>query len=208
MKVGLEKTLILLAIITTLSCKAQNIVPIYERPYDLPSPPRYYKDVDNDFNTYEGEWKYEENNTSFTIVFNKKTMVPRNNENTFRDYLIGAYSYTVNDLELVNSFPLITNPENIRENHIDGSVITTLIRAYMPPCSECEVNVRYIILSLTDPNRPGLYGDICMVYFIDNGVEKIRMRIWNTYNENLTEDYTGPTEITIPEGIYTFIKQN
>jgi len=206
----MKQLFILLAIITTISCKAQNIVPIYEGPEDSPPLPRYYKDVDNDFNPYIGEWKWEENNTFLTIVFDKRTMVPNSNGNAFQDYLIGAYSYTVNDLELVNSFPLQLSPENIVENHIYGWVITTLIKAYMPPCPECPDNVRYIKLSISDPNRPGLLARLCMVHFIDNGIEKIRMRIWKSDVDlfSLPENYTGPDDITIPEGIYTFIKQD
>ena len=203
-------TYILIAIITTLSCKAQNIVPIYEGPEDLPPLPRYYKDVDNDFNAYEGEWKWEDGNNSLTIVFEKKVMIEESNGNVFQDFLIGTYIYIENGNELINSFPLQTNPQNIRDNYISGWNITTFYKAYFPPCPECDGSERYIKLNITDPNRPGLWARLCMVHFTDNGVEKIRMRIWNTDRDPsiIPPGYTGPTEITIPEGVYTFIKQD
>ena len=199
-------TYILIAIITTLSCKSQNIVPIYNGPINTPNG-TYYKDIDNDFNPYIGEWKWEDDNNSLTIVFEKKVMIPDGND--FEDSLIGEYQYIENGTELINSLHLLQNPPNDLSNHnFWGGNITTLIKGYMPPCSECEANVRYILMYIVDINRPGLHAKACMVHFTDNGIEKIRMRIWNTFNENTTSDYTGPTEITIPEGVYTFIKQD
>ncbi len=46
-------------------------------------------------------------------------------------------------------------------------------------------------------------------HFVENGTEKLRMRILNTHNDYvLTDpDYSGPDVLAVPEGVYTFIKQ-
>ena len=49
-----------------------------------------------------------------------------------------------------------------------------------------------------------------MAYFIENGVEKIRMKL-RQYDSDPSIvghiDYTGPTDLPLPNGTYTFIKQ-
>lgn len=202
---------IIISILTvaTLSCKAQNIVAMYDGDdYSTPFP-IYYKDADNDFNPYIGEWKWIDGNNSLTIVFDKRVMLPESNGNAYNDHLIGAYKYVVNGVELVNTYPIDLITNDTFENHLNDMYITTTIKGYMPPCPECPTDVRYITLSVTDPTAPGLWGKACMVYFEDNGVEKIRIRIWNRYNENLTAEYDGPMVLTIPEwSVYTLTKQN
>lgn len=202
------KNLAIILTIFSLSCKSQNIVPIYNAPIDTPNG-TYYKDIDNNFDPYIGEWLWESNGNSLNIQFLKKEMIPDGND--FEDFLIGGYSFVQNNSETVNTFPLNENPDSLFENSLIGSSITTQAKGYWPPCPECPDNVRYITLSFNDPTRPGLYGKACMIYFVDaNGSEKIRIRIWNRFNENLItiNDYNGPMEISIPENsIYTLTKQ-
>ena len=190
-------------IILSFSCKAQNIVSIYNTPLSAPQAP-YYKDIDSDFNPLEGEWKWENGNSSLTIQMQKMTMISQGNG--YSDIMIGEYKYIENGTELVNYLPLVPNTSNLQTHNLWGGIITTLNKGF-PPCAECAPNTRFIIVSVTETDKPGLYGKMVMAHFTENNVEKIRMRIWNTYNENVSVDYTGPNDITIPEGVYTLVKQ-
>ncbi|PWK20850.1 DUF6705 family protein [Xanthomarina spongicola] len=200
-----------------LSCKAQSITPLYPVTSNQTNETitnRYYKDVDNDYNPYVGIWKWESGNNSLTIIFNKFEHYPSGSGDYF-DFLLGEYKYTENSVELVNTFPLIepigvpniVNQEDPLNNNISSIVITTIDRGF-PPCPECAPNTRFIILSISDPTKPGLWGEIKMARFVEGGVEKIRAKINMKFNENASIDYSGPDNITIPDGVYTFIKQN
>lgn len=202
------KYLVIIFITLSLSCNSQNIVPIYNAPIETPNG-TYYKDIDNNYDPYIGEWLWEENGNSLSILFSKKVMIQDGND--FEDFLIGGYSFFQNNIEIVNTFPLNDQNDGVFENSLIASSITTQEKGYWPPCPECPNNTRYITLSIKDPTRPGLNGKACMIYFTDaNGNEKMRIRIWNTFNKNLVEmsDYDGPMEITIPENsIFTLTKQ-
>lgn len=200
----MKQIFLILLFTVTLNCKSQTIVALYNGTDDIVNNP-YYKDVDNDFNPFIGEWKWENGTDSWTIQLQKMTMVPRGN--SFYDEIFGEYKYIENGQVLVNTLPLVANTSDLTTHNIWGGVITTLNRGF-PPCSECQPDTRFIILYLKDSTRPGLHGEIIMAHFTEGGIEKIRMRVLNTFNENATADYTGPNELTIPEGVYTFVKQD
>jgi len=187
-----------------ISCKAQNIVPLFDGPISVPAG-SYYKDVDNDLNTFEGEWRWENGNSSWTIQFQKFVMVPSSGESLW-DNLVGEYQYIENGVELINELPFTPNTDNLIGHNLWGGVIS-LVPNGAPPCDECTANSRYVELTIQDPTRPGRSGDIIFVHFIENGIEKIRLELYNSsYMGNY--DHPGvPNELTIPEGTYTFIKQ-
>jgi hypothetical protein len=201
-----------IAILILISCKAQNIVPIYNiNGVELPDDEAYLKDVDNDYNPYVGTWKWENGNNSLTIIFNKVDQYA-SSVGDYSDLLVGEYQYIENGIELVNSFPLfdpigvpniINYADAMRNNNIVSYSITTNDIGF-PPCPECAPDTRFILLGLTDPTKPGLWGRIIMARFVENGVEKIRARIFNSFDETATEGYN----LSIPENsIYTLIKQ-
>ncbi|TYA52454.1 DUF6705 family protein [Formosa maritima] len=204
-----------LMLIMFISCKAQNIVPIFnDTGVDLPENNAYLKDVDNDYNPYVGTWKWESGNNSLTIIFNKLEQYT-SGDGDYSDLLLGEYQYIENGVELVNTFPLIepigipniVNQEDaMRNNNIVSYSITTNDIGF-PPCPECAPNTRFIILSIKEPTKPGLWGGIVMARFVESGVEKIRAKITMRFNENASINYSGPEIITIPVGVYTFIKQ-
>jgi hypothetical protein len=199
-----------------LNCKAQNIVPIFnDTGVDLPENNAYLKDVDNDYNPYVGTWKWENGNNSLTIIFNKLEQYT-SGDGDYSDLLVGEYQYIENGVELVNTFPLIDpfgitniiNPvDAMRNNNIVSYSITTNDIGF-PPCPECVPNTRFIILSIKDPTKSGLWGGIVMARFVENGIDKIKAKITMRLNENASINYSGPDAITVPVGVYTFIKQN
>ncbi len=195
--------IIILSLFSFISCKAQ-ITPIYNEE-DVPSYTNtYFKDIDNDFDPYIGTWKWENGNNSLEIIFNK---VIHNDEGhgDFSDNLVGEYKYIENGVVLVNSFPqlMLDVPGEVPniELHNDNSIVSYDIRTDnrgLPPCPECTPNTRYIFLAIQEKTKPGIYGMIRMARFIEGGIEKIRMRITNTY---------GPTNLSIPENsIWTLTK--
>ncbi len=191
-------------IICTVSCNAQQIVPIFNEPFKRPIP-YYSKDIDGDYNDYEGTWLWQDGNDSWEITFDKKVWVP--DGNSFEDLLIGEYKYIKNGTVLVNSLPIDQNINKYEDHNIYGGAISTLRRTG-PPCPECSTDARFIHASLTDPTRSGIYGQIIFSRFIENGIEKMRMRAFTTYNEPAGDpDYTGPLYLTVPDGVYTFVKQ-
>ena len=204
----------LILILIFFNCKAQVITPLYNdgtTPYDGIQPSRYYKDVDNDFNPYVGTWKWQDGNNSLTIIFNKITNHFSGGQ-SYNDLLVGEYQYVENGNMLVNSYPslMFNNSDGIPNiinttdpwvNNIVSISIKTENRGF-PPCPECAPNTRFIILGISDPTRPNVNGGIKMARFIENGIEKIRMRIYTTY-------YEGDVLLTIPKNsIWTLTKVN
>jgi len=204
-----------LMLIMFISCKAQNIVPIYNiNGVDFPEDNAYLKDVDNDYNPYVGTWSWQTGNNSLTIIFNKLEQYT-SGDGDYSDLLLGEYQYIENGEELVNTIPLIepigipniiNSEDAMRYNNIVSYSMATNDIGF-PPCPECDPNTRFIILSIKDPTRPGLWGGIVMARFVESGVEKIRAKITMRFNENASINYSGPEIITIPVGVYTFIKQ-
>ena len=115
MKVGLDKTLLLLAMITILSCKSQNPI-ISTVEYNLNDDIEltdgcYLKDVENKYNPFIGTWVWEEGNTRLEIVFEKIEMVF--DGDYYEDMLVGKYKFiNVSGEEKHNSLNLNITSEN------------------------------------------------------------------------------------------------
>lgn len=75
----------------------------------------YFKDINNDFNSFEGTWEYTSGNTSLTISFRKRINVHQQSEisNYHLDALVGEYKYIENGIEKVNTL------SNLINNHSD-----------------------------------------------------------------------------------------
>ncbi|MFD2586541.1 DUF6705 family protein [Croceitalea marina] len=191
----------------TISCKAQNIVPIYNGPEQEPPLPHYYKDVDNNLDPLVGTWKWQEGNNSLTVEFKKVERAPFGGESV-KDILIGGYTYIKNGVECTNSLPMPNLPMDKLTNYpIWGGVIGTPIKG-SPPCPECGTNPRYVKVQVREPENPLLEGKFIMGHFIQNGVEKMGLLFLNTAISMPTADYTGPEEMCIPEfSTLTLVKQ-
>ncbi len=190
----MKNTLIIILILFSFfSCKAQqNIVPIFQEEgqtvgYTYLND--YFKDVDNDFDPYVGRWKCENGNNSLEIIFNKRINRTNSYGNSF-DELVGEYKYRENGIVLINSFPpLLLDVPNEVPNIIneDNSILSDDIRTDnkgFPPCPECAPNTRFILLEIQEKTKLGVWGKIRMARFVENGIEKIRMRIFNSFNVN------------------------
>lgn len=204
----MKKTLTLIPVLLIfLSCKAQDITPIYNEE-DVPSYINtYYKDVDNDFNPYVGRWKWEDGESSFEIIFNKDVHRESGNGD-FSDNLVGEYKYIDNGEVLVDYPHLILDEPGGVPNIVipnDNSILSYDIRTDdkgFPPCSECAPNTRFILLGIQEKAKSGVWGEIRMARFVEDGIEKIRMRIFNSFNVN-----SDGRVLSIPENsIWTLTK--
>lgn len=193
-------------IVVSFSCKAQNIVP-YDSDEDIyvPDSGAYYKDTNNVFNQFEGEWKWEDAsvNSTITFIFSKKENI-QDGSGYFYDLLIGEYRYVANDNELANTLSDMDNPDIADEYHkIQG--IGILSKYNRPQCEECMEGERRAKVSIEHDNYPGVTGSLIMRYFVEDGVEKLHVIVRD--GAWLSQDNTAPADIDIPFGEYIMVKQ-
>ena len=195
--------IIITAILTTLSCKSQNpIIALGDYNTEIVNG-AYLKDTNNDLNSVEGTWKYENGNTSFTISLRKITQYY--NGHYYRDDLIGDYSYIENGIELVNNLSDFNDPNvNDAQHDIKGNMLIKKNR--FPQCQECNTDEVRFVLTFYDIERKYLSSKIAVRHFIEGGVEKIKVWLYDSGSAVLPYD-GAPEEIRVPYGEYVMIKQ-
>ena len=123
------------------------------------------------------------------------------------DNLVGDYDYIQDGNTMVSNLPFMSDTDDLINHSLWGGLIAINFRT-APNCTECFTNTRFIKIQITDPTRPGTNGSITMAHFIENGIEKIRLRLLNTgyipFDPALPNE---PQQLSIPEGVYTFVKQ-
>lgn len=196
--------IILTVIITTLSCKAQIVSYDSDETYFIDNSGKYYKDVNNDFNLFVGEWKWEDNttNSSLIFVFNKEEGINNNNGYIY-DLLVGEYQYIENGEELANTLTSI-NTLIGREHKISGFI--TLTKYNHPQCDDCSEEERRMQVIIEHDDYEGVTGKLIMRYLVEDGIEKLHVIVkdgsWLASNPN------APNFIDIPFGSYILIKQD
>ncbi|MBV7267943.1 DUF6705 family protein [Winogradskyella luteola] len=102
----MKQLILILSIITTLSCKAQSpIVPIEEKSNNPYSENIYYKDVNGIYDPYIGTWVWQDGNSSITIEIVKLEQVyyEVHTRKLYKDRLIGRIKYIENGVEIFNT---------------------------------------------------------------------------------------------------------
>ena len=188
----------LILILSIISCKAQSA--LYKADPTLPTG-TYYKDLNNDLNKFVGTWKWEENNTSFTIKLQK--IEQYYDGEYYRDMLIGEYKYVNNGNIVVNTLPLL-NDSNIAGSYhnISGSRI---LNKFQPlRCEDCTTAERRVKLFFDDQNMTYKQTSLWLRHRVINGIEQIDARLigYREIDENNLLDNGG-----VPFGEYTLIKQ-
>jgi len=206
MKKHIFNTVILL--LALCSCKAQS--PIVERDasFDGKVQGTYFKDLNNEFNKFEGTWIFTNGNTTFTLVLEKKEMVYDGSEFYF-DELFGEYRYIENGVEIVNTLPLLTqHPDNVNNRSVGGGHIipTNLYVA----CDDCPPNERRVKLYFFDSERKYLSISLVLRYLQDAnhlGQEaQMTATLVSDGGSMLPED-DSPTAPRVPYGEYLMVKQ-
>jgi hypothetical protein len=111
-------------LISFFNCSSQTVVPLNaEIPANVSISNYYFKDLDNVLNKFEGTWKYQNGNTSFTVKFVKKQKVKVTDYYT--DELCGWYQYIEDGVEIVNTLPFTDNLRYITGSSVsaDGTKI-------------------------------------------------------------------------------------
>jgi hypothetical protein len=83
------KKLLIISIFTIgFACKAQSpIFPLED--WDEEQSNAYYKDLDNELDTFEGTWLYTNGNTSWKIILKKE--ITFFNDKYYEDLIVGEY---------------------------------------------------------------------------------------------------------------------
>lgn len=178
----------------------QQIVSIEDRPIGHASN-TYYKDVNNVLNYFEGTWLYTSGNTQLKLVIEKKTQVYDSPTNTYIDYLVGEYKYSVDGNEIVNTLDRLNNPDiGLFEHGIFGNqILYKNLQLY----SEYDPSILLLIYFI-DLERP--YVDSrCTIQISNGNPNQIKLKLMD---ENNYVPYPGaPMELRVPLGEYTLTKQ-
>jgi len=86
----MKNIFLFILVISTLSCKAQQIYTLRPTEIDLPEN-SYQKDTNNELPSYEGTWKGTWNNKTLFITFKKITNKYDSNFKYYKDYLVAKF---------------------------------------------------------------------------------------------------------------------
>jgi len=193
-------------ILTSLSCKAQTIIPMYGGHEFDDNQNFYLKDVDNILNNYEGTWKWENGNDSFTLKLKKVEQAQEEPGALFEDVLVGEYEYTQDNAQLVNTLNLINDQSRLIFGHMLNNI--SFSYKYMRPrCEECDISERRPRMLISHPDVDDITAHIVLRHINDNGVEKLQGTLFYPDTIYVDPDRTDPIGLGIPRGEYVFIKQ-
>ena len=197
----MKKIFQILALITIFSCNAQTVVPITSGDYFEKTPNYYKKDVNNEFNKFEGEWVYTNGNTSLTFRLKKETQYQTNPTSNYQDLLVGEYQYVESGIEKVNTLANFDDSTISGYGHqISGGIYFHELPSYCIDNSQIqEVKIHVFI---GDPNDDDISGLMILRYVNDNGTEKIQVCLRD--ETTLGNDLNARLEI--PDGYYEMIK--
>lgn len=194
----------IIAIISILSCKAQSVIIPIGSGEDFQKTPDYYlKDVNNEFDKFVGEWKYQNGTSELTIKLKKEELYQVSDDSNYMDLLVGEYQYIENGIEKVNTLADFDNQNISGYNHnISGRVFTHILPNFCIDNSQSqEIKIE---LSITSPLDSFISGYIILRYVNDNGSEKLEACI---YDHTTMGDNNENERIDIPDGYYEFNKQ-
>lgn len=193
----------MVSLVAFLSCKAQSpIVNLDARISNTPNG-AYFKDVNEELNKFEGEWKYSMGSIVFTIILQKKTMLYDGEH--YEDLLIGEYKYLSNGITLVNTLALLDDISIVGGYHnISGRTIS--YNDDSPICSDCNKGERRINLFFDDPDRPYLSASITIRYIQGTDPEQIRVKLIGG-ESTILPDENSPELMRVPNGTYIMTKQ-
>ncbi|WP_369998504.1 DUF6705 family protein [Winogradskyella sp.] len=120
----MKKHILILSILMTLSCKAQSVIVPIGSGEDFEKTPNYYKkDVNNEFDKFEGTWKYQNGNNEVTFKLKKEEHYQTSSESNYMDLLVGEYQYKEDGTEIVNTLSdFDDNSISGYEHNISGGV--------------------------------------------------------------------------------------
>lgn len=211
--------LILVAIISFISCKAQSpILPLYNNSNFGDVENAYYKDNNNVHNQYVGTWLYNNGTTSLKIILKKKEMFHVIGDATnptpdfYTDAVIGEYQYIENGVEKINTLSNIDINYPTSTDHNLYSFSLKRADSY-PKCNECTIGEKVLRMNIDEPSRRhimNLSRDFIIRRYFDNGIEKLK--VWfiltghGVYVDSNTNELSDISGFSLPYGEYVLTK--
>jgi len=158
----------------------------------------YFQDMDDDIDSFQGSYEYNNNGIVFRIHLLKKTMV--HVDNYYEDTLIGEIEYYENGTPLVNTTAqLNTNFPDQYKHAIAGSEI----RDNGFACSDCTPGEIILETSIWDSR---LGGELTLRKTTVNGIPAIKLYKY-TYASFRARQQGDPYILpVIPSGDYIMVK--
>ena len=174
----------------------------------------YYKDLQDDFQRFIGEWKYEQGNNLLIVKIQKKEMqfIDYGHISVYEDFLVAEYRYIENGIEKINTLPnLLINHSTPFKYNIVANIIIKPVPNNPAVCPNCGPNDVMVKGPFSDPERDifGYEPEVVFRHKIENGVEKIflTMSIFGfklPYPDGTVSPYDT---YNLPVGLYELIKQ-
>jgi len=199
----MKQILNIILMFTILSCKAQSIIVPIGSGQTLKFTPEYYKkDINSEFDKFEGTWKYINGNTELTFKLKKEEHYQTSPDSNYQDLLVGEYFYKSNGIIVVNTLDNFNNPSVSGYSHnISGSNFKHRLPSHCIDNSNvAEIKIGLI---LSHPVEYDTEGRAILRYVNDNGIEKLQACIY----DYTTMGNNPNARIDIPNGYYEFIKQ-
>ena len=194
---------LIIIFISVLSTAQSNILSIEDLPFEnqLNS---YFKDINNELNTFEGTWLYTNGNTSLKIKLVKYERA--NQIDYFEDLILGGYQYIENGIEKINKLDHADNLDFLYESTsvIYGNHLYKNCQ-YLS-FDDCIEGQTKLVLSIFDPITNNHSGDLILKKVNFNGEEAIKASIIFSYSGTYPNGI--PPEPTLPwQQEYLLIKQ-
>ncbi|WP_431133699.1 DUF6705 family protein [Psychroserpens mesophilus] len=141
----MKNIIIITGLMICFACKAQSPILPLEDWYEE-EPNAYYKDIDNDLNSFEGTWLYTNGTTSLKIILSKEVMYF--NDFYYEDLITGEYQYIEDGIEVINTLTSLGSSVGY-ESAINGNHISK--DCNFLPSSDCIDGENRLRVSLTDP---------------------------------------------------------
>ena len=205
----MKHIIIILIALSLLNCKAQTVVSMNNNG-NYGAEGFYFKDINNDFNTFEGTWLYTDGNSSLKVTFQKKINNHDLSEisNYHFDALVGEYQYIENGAEKVNT---LLNINNNHSDPYDYNLIAISVWKYgQNSCTNCEPGNKVVKARFNQPDCDIISSpQMIFRHYIESGVEKLHLNfISGTYVGNPLGIEPTCQDYAIPFGQYTLIKQD
>ncbi|PQJ31411.1 hypothetical protein BST92_05515 [Nonlabens arenilitoris] len=136
----------------------------------------YYKDNNNELDSFEGTWLFTDGNNSLKIVLEKEVMYY--NGSYYEDRIRGEYQYIKNGVEIVNTLirlnDTILQPSFSRHEIYGNSILRDCFYIPLNDCNTGELRLR---VSFMDPNSNEHYGEMILKHRVINGQDALKAYI-------------------------------
>jgi hypothetical protein len=200
-----KTTVVYILIFLNFVAYSQNPIVAIDATMSDKSQGTYFKDLDNEFEKFEGTWLYENGNTSLKIVLEKEEQKYSDGVGFYFDTLMGEYQYIENGVEQINTLGnLGLNPLGYERSIGGGMIIPNNL---FLKCDDCAPNERRVMLYISDPQREYLNYAIVLRYLIgQTNLEKMTVTIFAEDGAMLPTP-NAPTSLRVPDGEYLMEKQ-